>query len=115
MNFTIDAEMRRDVERAAQARSRSLSDLIVSAIDRCLADGIWGPSTVGMAIGRSIVPQAELIDLVNQLLRLSMAVELLGAEYDDPKGHELARQMIKDAKKSLERARGLNVRKDRQS
>ena len=115
MNFTIDAEMRCDVERAAQARSRSLSDLIVSAIERCLADGIWGPSTVGMATGRSIVPQAELIDLVNQLLRLSMAVELLAAERDDPLGHELARQMIKDAKKSLERARGLNVCKDRQS
>ena len=114
MNFTIDAEMRRDVERAAQARSRSLSDLIVSAIDRCLADGIWGPSTVGMATGRSIVPQAELIDLVNQLMRLSMAVELV-TDRNDPLGHELARQMIKDAKKSLERARGLNVCKDRQS
>ena len=103
MSFSLPEATRNKLTQAADRHTASFSELIVKAINRCLADDVWVSGKGHSSNASSVVPPSELVELTNQFLRLAMAFELISAGCRESDELKEARHMIQDAQSALAR------------
>ncbi|RVU43365.1 ribbon-helix-helix protein, CopG family [Rubrivivax rivuli] len=81
VNFRLSEADLLALDAAAEQNHRSRSELIVLGLQRCLADGVWRPTTSPSALQQpdTVSPSPELVALSQVLMAAVMGLDVLYA------------------------------------
>lgn len=104
VNFRMSEADLRALDAAAEQNHRSRSELILLGLQRCLADGVWRPTSSPSAMQQpdTVSPSPELVTLSQVLMAAVMGLEALHAGKKRPsKAMQEAAATVADARKRL--------------
>lgn len=104
VNFRLSEADLLALDAAAEQNHRSRSELIVLGLQRCLADGVWRPTTSSSALQQpdTVSPSPELVALSQVLMAAVMGLDVLYAGKKRPStAMQEAAATVADARRRL--------------